>query len=347
MTLTAPFPYFGGKRRAAAEIWRRFGSPRNYVEPFAGSCAVLLGRPHPSPKNIETVNDADGLLANVWRAMAWRPDEVIQHADWPVNEADLHARHLWLIGQREAITDQLIADPEWCDPRAAGWWIWGACAWIGRDWCSGNGPWVLHDGALVRRDEVGDAGRGINRQLPNIGGGKNTPYYGNGINRQIPHLSGSKSTPRYGAGVHALTAPSVAAHLCPIAERMRRVRVACGDWSRVITPSVTYAHGLTGVLLDPPYDGGNVDYAAGGRGVAADVRAWCLDNGENPLLRIALCGYEGDHDEIESHGWQAWEWKANGGYGSQAAGDGRENAARERVWFSPHCLRTGEQVGLF
>ena len=43
--LKTPFPWFGGKSRAASLIWDRFGSPANYVEPFAGSLAVLLSRP--------------------------------------------------------------------------------------------------------------------------------------------------------------------------------------------------------------------------------------------------------------------------------------------------------------
>jgi DNA adenine methylase len=46
----------------------------NYVEPFAGSLAVLLARPH-APK-IETVNDKDGLISNFWRAVKYAPDEV-------------------------------------------------------------------------------------------------------------------------------------------------------------------------------------------------------------------------------------------------------------------------------
>ena len=43
--LRAPFPWFGGKRRVAPEVWERFGDVPNYVEPFFGSGAVLLGRP--------------------------------------------------------------------------------------------------------------------------------------------------------------------------------------------------------------------------------------------------------------------------------------------------------------
>lgn len=43
--LKAPFPWFGGKSRAADLVWSRFGDVQNYVEPFAGSLAVLLARP--------------------------------------------------------------------------------------------------------------------------------------------------------------------------------------------------------------------------------------------------------------------------------------------------------------
>ena len=43
--LQAPFVWFGGKRKVAAEVWDALGDVDNYVEPFAGSLAVLLGRP--------------------------------------------------------------------------------------------------------------------------------------------------------------------------------------------------------------------------------------------------------------------------------------------------------------
>jgi len=65
VTLKAPFPWFGGKSRAASLVWQRFGEVRNYVEPFAGSLAVLLG--NPAPGCIETVNDKDCYLANFLR----------------------------------------------------------------------------------------------------------------------------------------------------------------------------------------------------------------------------------------------------------------------------------------
>jgi DNA adenine methylase len=53
--MQAPRPWFGGKSRAADLVWSRLGDVPNYVEPFFGSGAILLARPH-EPR-IETVND--------------------------------------------------------------------------------------------------------------------------------------------------------------------------------------------------------------------------------------------------------------------------------------------------
>lgn len=293
--MKSPFPYFGGKSRAAGEIWRRFGDVANYVEPFAGSLAVLLARPH-EPKT-ETVNDLDCYLSNFWRAVAADPVEVARWADWPVNEADLHARHLWLVG-REEFRQRMKTDPDYFDPKIAGWWVWGQCAWIGSGWCAER---CYYDG---------DAGRGINRP-----------------SQQLPHLGNAGMGDIYDYFAH-------------IAARLRRVRVCCGDWSRVMGDSVTYRHGVTGILLDPPYadtaDRQADLYGVDSMSVAHDVREWAIANGDNPLLRIALCGYEGEHAMPD--GWTVHEWKAPGGFGSQGDGAGRANSARERIWFSPHCL---------
>jgi hypothetical protein len=53
-----------------------------------------------------------------------------------VNEADLHARHRWLVDAAPALLEKLIADPEYFDAKIAGWWVWGICTWIGNGWCS-------------------------------------------------------------------------------------------------------------------------------------------------------------------------------------------------------------------
>ena len=131
--MKAPFPWFGGKSRVAHLVWDRFGNVVNYVEPFFGSGAVLLERPH-SP-GTETINDADCMVANFWRALQNDPDAVTFYADNPVNEADQHARHLWLCSQSE-FRERMKIDPEYYDAKIAGWWVWGQCIWIGSGWCS-------------------------------------------------------------------------------------------------------------------------------------------------------------------------------------------------------------------
>ena len=92
--MQSPFVWFCGKRKVAHIVWEALGNVDHFVEPFFGSGAVLLNRPHAA--KCETVNDADGLLANFWRAVSLDPEAVAHHAANPVNEADLHARHLWL-----------------------------------------------------------------------------------------------------------------------------------------------------------------------------------------------------------------------------------------------------------
>jgi len=158
-----------------------------------------------------------------------------------------------------------------------------------------------------------------------------------GVHRQLPELRGDSGAT--GKGIHTETiqeTPSgLYAYFEALATRLRRVRVCCGDWRRVTGPSVTYRHGLTAVFLDPPYvqqDRADV-YAYESR-VFADVRQWAIEQGDNPLMRIALCGYDFEMPE----GWAIVRWKAHGGYGSQGNGQGRENAHREMIAFSPHCL---------
>ena len=321
-TYKPPFPWFGGKSRAASLIWERFGNVPNYVEPFFGSGAVLFLRPH-APK-LETVNDKDAHLANFWRAVQADPDGVARYADWPVNENDLHARHLWLVTTGAERVERLTTDPDYYDVKIAGWWVWGICQWIGSGWC--------RRALAVDDADAGNAGMGVHRKRPHLGDA------GRGVHRQLPHLGDA------GRGVDLVD------YLRSLSDRLRRVRVCCGDWTRVLGPTPTEKNGITGVLLDPPYDtrAGRVGglYAVD-TDVSAAVREWAIANGNNPKLRIALCGYDTEH--VMPDGWACVAWKACGGYGSQSNGRGRANAERERIWFSPHCLASAadsEQVRL-
>lgn len=285
--MEAPFPFFGGKRRAAALIWERFGDVLNYVEPFAGSLAVLLARP--TRPRIETVNDIDGFIANFWRAVSADPDAVAHYTADPIHEVTLHARHRWLMANRAPL-EQLLEDPDYYDAKIAGWWAWGKCWWIGRDWCK---RWT----------------------------------------RQIPELDND------GRGLVARTADHKR-WLQDLSQRLRRTRVCCGDFERILSPAALgLRYGPAAVLLDPPYPGYEFLYCAETGELAERVQSWARNHGDNPLLRIALCGYEGDYHLPK---WDVVEWKAKGGYGNQ--GGANTNRFRERIWFSPHCLKPRQMV---
>lgn len=315
--LKAPFPWFGGKSKVASLVWERFGDTPNYIEPFFGSGAVLLGRPH--EPHIETINDKDCLLANFWRAVQHSPDETASWADHPVNEADLHARHLWLVAHGKARVERVRTDPDYFDCKIAGWWVWGLCQWIGSGWCFGKSSFgqPFADGRLAheRLPHLGGAGRGVHRP-----------------SQKLPHLGDA------GMG-------DIYEYFAAISDRLRRVRVCCGNWDRVCGPTPTFKQGLTAVFLDPPYPA-NADrdetlYSEEDLNVANDVAKWAVENGENKLMRIAFCGYEGSHTFPAS--WECVAWKARGGYASQGD-DENVNATRERVWFSPHCIKPNQDV---
>ena len=354
--MKAPFVWFGGKRRVAPQVWQALGDVNNYVEPFAGSLAVLLGRPHDlgdGSRRAETVNDADGMLANFWRAIATDPESVAHFADYPVNEVDLFARHLWLVNEgRSRLLESLESDPNWYDAQIAGWWVWGVNAWIGSGWCSGTGPWMHTDSGVGKLPHLGNAGRGVNRQLPHLGNA------GQGVNRQLPHLGTAGQ-----AGFNNLQyrADGIAAYFNELANRLRDVRVCCGDWSRVVTSGALSFGSAVGVFLDPPYLGDvrTADlYSVDDHTIAHTVRQWCLENGDNPRLRIVLAGYTTEHNELMPETWQRVYWSSSASYqttGSAAraaAGEATGNLSNrhtECLWLSPHCAAsaTTNQLDLF
>ncbi len=337
--LAAPFPYFGGKRRAAPLIWQRLGDPSGYVEPFAGSAAVLLARPEFTGRRVETLNDADGWLVNTWRAIQHAPDRVAAHAFGPVTEIDYHARLAWLHERRnDRLVSWLEGDPEAHDAKAAGWWLYVLACGIGDPF--GGGPWVVRDGHLVdsrKLPHAGDAGRGVNRKLPHAGNA------GRGVNRKLPHAGDAgrgvnRELPHAGdAGQERLTS-----YMRQLADRLQRVRITCGDWRRVVQPSVTRAgsggDGARALLLDPPYATSGHLYHHGDTTISTDVRDWCLT--ADPDLRIVLTGYDDEHDALLAHGWTVTAGKAGGGAGYSARAD---NGRRERLWLSPACLGAHEQ----
>lgn len=310
----------------AHRVWERFGDVPNYVEPFAGSLAVMLARPH-EPRT-ETVNDLDCFIANFWRAVRTAPEEVARWADWPINEADLHSRHRWLVGQEE-FREKLKTDPDFFDAKIAGWWVWGISCWIGSGWCA-KPEW---------RPRVAANQSGIHRKRPRLSG-----YSDAGVHSRNPRNAGPeiwRKRPELKRGQRGCLSVSVDINewMFALANRLRRVRVCCGDWQRVLGRSPTECVGLTGIFLDPPYAMEERDsglYLADAKELSVTVREWAVQNGSNPMFRIALCGYEGEHEMPED--WGVVRWKTNGGNANASNGRGVLNAGRERIWFSPHCL---------
>jgi hypothetical protein len=323
-----------------------------------------------------------------------------------------------------------MSDPDYFDPKVAGWWVWGQCLWIGSGWCqrpewkgrahcvrsarglhangtnadfivdwrcrpdlsspngrgndastdsrpqklradrSGGRTGLLSDSVQESIDNphglVGVESHHKKRPVLSHGGGRRVLRHGEhddavkvsrkrplltgkgqgvGVNkvslsRQIVDLAGNDGA--VGRGLHAtgfdLRTGGVYAYMHALATRLRRVRVCCGDWSRVVTPAVTTCIATTAVFLDPPYHAPGIErsavYTHDTDTIWRETRDWAVENGENPALRIALCGYEGDHEIPDS--WECVEWKAAGGYGRSVRG--RANRERERIWFSPHCL---------
>ena len=270
VALRAPFPYFGGKRDVAPLVWQRLGAVRQYIEPFCGSAAILLGAPEPA--SLEVVNDLNGFIANFWRAVKHQPAEVAREADYPVSHIDLGARHRWLMQQRERIGAELQDPLHPGDARVAGWWLWGQCCWIGSGWCEWLGQ-VPH---------AGNAGMGVQA----LG--------------QVPHASNA------GMGVQALDTDLLTSAgrtawrwLHELAARLERVRVVHGSWDRCLNNH--YGAESTAVFLDPPYRAFEELY--GTEPVADAVEAWCREHAE---LRIALCGHVGDYPSLGA--WTAVPW---------------------------------------
>lgn len=68
-----PLRYPGGKARLAPWIVSHLPAHDVYLEPFCGSAAVFLAKPKAA---LETLNDLDGRVVNLFRVIRERPDEL-------------------------------------------------------------------------------------------------------------------------------------------------------------------------------------------------------------------------------------------------------------------------------
>ena len=154
-----------------------------------------------------------------------------------------------------------------------------------------------------------------------------------------------------GSGIHAKgrrnNLPKIFNQL---SQRLRNVRVVCGDWSRVCGGDWQDGLGICGIFFDPPY-GEKAKrskdlYSTDDMNVADKVREWCIERGKRKTHRIILAGYCEEHESLIKEGWRVEKWTAHGGYANMGNGQGRENREKEALFFSPYFLG-GKKVGLF
>ena len=362
-SLTAPFPYYGGKRRLAPRIWERLGNPTVYAEPFAGSVACLLARPDgPGPREI--VCDLDGGICNFWRAVQADPEAVAHWADYPTIHQDLTARHAWLRNWIAENRERLSADPDFHDARAAGWWVWGASLWIGGGWCH-----VEANMKESRPHLSGTGGVQTAMSPQNVSAQTGRPHVcnhegGMGVaaqkRTQIPHIKDAGG----GSGVSRQTSktrPDILRWFARIQQRMAAVVVLNRSWESALTPSLLMQTASSpdvtvGILMDPPYltEGrSNALYGSDAAGLSDDcaqqsydwATGW-IDEGRPDYkargrrgehYRIAYCAHEGDFPVPP--GWEVMTETLGG----IKRADRRHR--RDCVMFSPACV--GRQPGLW
>lgn len=119
--------------------------------------------------------------------------------------------------------------------------------------------------------------------------------------------------------------------------------------TRVVEESTFKSFKTTAIFFDPPYGAkGQFGKAYGKEDsniIARDVMYWCKMKEDRKDLRIAVCGYEGEHNKLTS--WTKLNWSTNGGMNNTSKSKEVLNKDREIVLFSPSCLSEPSLYDLF
>jgi site-specific DNA-adenine methylase len=289
------FPYIGGKYTIAPEINRRFGEVDTRIDAFTGSSSWILASP---PVKHEIVNDLDGYVVNYLRAVKYAPDEVARHLDFPRAELELIAYHHYTRDRLPELVARLGGDPDYYDPILAARWAY-VMAHKYDPSLNKSGGWLVHDGRLIYERGAGRI-RGSLNSRPSL----------------LARLVKERRVSEYVAA---------------LSERLCNVCIFWNDFVVVAGKAKQPELGIVGILLDPPYPRHlhNYDYDTDGADVWHRAARWAVANGDNPRLRIAVCGYnDADSDALFPSGWARFVWRRSG------IG---QNKDRECIWFSPHC----------
>ena len=289
------FPYVGGKYLVAPEINRRFGEIDTRIDAFTGSSSWILASP---PVKYEIVNDLDGYVVNYLRAVKYAPDEIARHLDFPRAELELIAYHHYVRDRLPELVARLGGDPDYYDPVLAARWAY-VMAYSVMHEPRRAGGWLVRDGRLIYE-------RGAGRVRGSM----------TAVHLLLTRLIKERRVSEYVAA---------------LSERMRNFQVYWNDFEVVAEKAKHHNLGVVGILLDPPYPRHlrDFDYDTDSEDSWYRAARWAVANGDNPKLRIAICGYnDAESDALFPSGWARFVWR-RGGMG--------KNKDRECIWFSPHC----------
>lgn len=104
--MTAIIKYPGSKWSLADWITRFFPPHHSYLEPFFGSGAVLFGKPR---SNIETVNDLDGDVVNLFECIREDPERLAEAVYWTPYAREVYDR-AWAAQYTETDSFQRAVD---------------------------------------------------------------------------------------------------------------------------------------------------------------------------------------------------------------------------------------------
>lgn len=310
--IRTPVIWFGCKRRQAPYIWQLLGKVDGYVEPFAGSCAVMLANTNIPRK--EVINDIDAFVTNFWRSVQHDHEMVLRSASKISNDLDNVAKKKYLVERYADLKEKCSEDFAYFDAQLAGFWLF----------CNANSlnPSIAKDNVNTRLFiSPSGSGRGFQMTRTSL-----DPYES------------------FEEWMHVLCV-----RFQRVAVLCRDWRDVKG--SDYIT-YFNYGAGkaITGIYLDPPYTKESrvgAVYAQEDFDVAADCREWAYDRGDDPALRIVLSGYQTEFDSLPA-GWRMYDVPRKAGHENFGKTKDKDRARPVEVLVaSPHCHAGGSQMGLF
>ena len=331
------YTYFGCKKKVVDLVWRAWGPEVTLVvEPFAGTAVISLNAPEGHNVKNWYLNDYDMHVANVLRSVRYHPDTVVEYAAHPRLEIDMHQIHDYLMASKPSLRDLLLTGIEACDPKLAGWWIWGCNNWLGGQWCACP---IKPDEVFLKNEDLKkfEDAEGTWRQKPNnrnriteslTATGRKKP---NNCNRITESLTGTarKKLNHRNPCTEQLTDNSRTEHISDLVhrayEQLRDTTILYGDFGRVLTNSYLGDSKNVGIVLDPPYPSTNMANGGSAYSEGRDDEqdtfhrawAWFVEHHEDADKRIVFCCQESCLEGLTvPKAVRVINWTRNTGYSS-------------------------------